>query len=85
MESQRLWAQVTEGIKSKNMDMATEAKTVIEDAQRQATRQREAQGVQYQPRFFTLKNDRYVPNMAALPPQYCPPNAVQHFSQPQQA
>lgn len=80
-ESQRLWAKVTEGIKAKNMDLATEAKTAIEENQRELARQREAQGVTWAPRFFTLHNDRYIPKFDVLPEPYRPQNAVNHFAQ----
>lgn len=62
-ESQRLWHVVTEGIKERNLDKATSAKTEIEEAQRHASRQREAQGVMWRPHYFTLVNDRYLPNL----------------------
>ena len=58
-----LWAKVTEGIKSKNMDMATEQKSIVEDAQRQATRVRETNGQAWMPRFFVHHNDRFIPNL----------------------
>ncbi|GAA5899702.1 hypothetical protein JCM8208_004539 [Rhodotorula glutinis] len=51
-ESRRLWTKVTAAIKAKDLDAATDAKTEIEDAQREAAREREARGEQWQPRFF---------------------------------
>lgn len=59
----RLWAKVTEGIKTKNMDMATEYKSAVEEEQRQATRAREASGQVWKPRFFIQDNDRFIPNL----------------------
>ena len=37
-ESQRLWLKVTEGIMSRDMNKATEAKSAIEDGQRETHR-----------------------------------------------
>lgn len=51
-ESRRLWTKVTAAIKAKDLDAATDAKTEIEDAQREAAREREAKGEQWAPRFF---------------------------------
>ena len=79
-ESQRLWAKVTEGIKEKNMEKATQYKTEIEEAQREAARQRQTTGQAWQPRFFIVHGDRFIPNMSALPEMYCPPAAQQYFA-----
>lgn len=80
-ESQRLWAKVTEGIKSKNMDMATEAKTSIEEAQREKARQREASGQSWSPHFFTLLPDgRYIPKLDVLDAPYRPQNVANYFA-----
>ena len=81
IESQRLWATVTEGIKKKNMGLATEAKTAIEEAQREQARQREAEGKSWSPHFFKLLPDgRYVPKLEALPQPYHPPNVEKYFA-----
>ncbi|WFD02958.1 hypothetical protein MOBT1_001647 [Malassezia obtusa] len=80
-ESQRLWATVTEGIKKKNMDLATDAKTALEDAQREQARQREATGQQWTPHFFkVLPDGRYAPNLDALPVPYRPQSVVNYFN-----
>ncbi|WFC98696.1 hypothetical protein MYAM1_001428 [Malassezia yamatoensis] len=80
-ESQRLWATVTEGIKTKNMDLATEAKTAIEEAQREQARLREAEGKPWVPRFFqALPDGRYLPNLNALPQPYHPTNVERYFA-----
>ncbi|WFD42784.1 hypothetical protein MPSI1_001434 [Malassezia psittaci] len=80
-ESQRLWATVTEGIKTKNMDLATEAKTAIEEAQREQARQRESEGKPWTPRFFqALPDGRYLPNLNALPQPYHPTNVEKYFA-----
>lgn len=54
LSSYRLWSKVTQGIKQKNMDMATDAKLAVEDRQRADTRQREERGLVFEPRFFAL-------------------------------
>jgi len=79
-ESQRLWHKVTLGIKARDMNAATEAKSAIEEAQREDTRRREANGLSWEPRFFTLHNDRYIPKLNVLPEAYRPPAAVKYFA-----
>ena len=60
----RLWAKLTEAIKNKDMEAATDAKTAVEDGQRESTRRREAFGVRHEPRFFKMENDgRWVPRI----------------------
>lgn len=61
-ESRRLWAKVTQGIREKDMNMATDAKTEIEDAQREKASQREASGEAFQPVYFKLVGDQWQPN-----------------------
>ncbi|KAI8874365.1 Oxysterol-binding protein [Ramicandelaber brevisporus] len=57
-ESRRLWQHVTKGIQSRDLDLATSAKTKIEEAQRAALRVRESESVTWKPRFFdVIKND----------------------------
>lgn len=51
-ESRRLWTRVTAAIKAKDLDAATDAKSAIEEAQRESARQREAKGETFKPRFF---------------------------------
>jgi len=65
-ESRRLWQSVTAAIDSKNMEAATEAKSAIEDAQREARRKREESNQQHVPRFFQLVDDRWMPNLSTL-------------------
>ncbi|WFD33355.1 hypothetical protein MCUN1_000168 [Malassezia cuniculi] len=79
-ESQRLWQTVTEGIKTKNMDLATEAKTKIEDAQRQSTREREERGQTWSPKYFALYEDQYIPKLGILPDEYRPESAISYFA-----
>lgn len=88
-----LWQMVTQGIKSKDMNMATENKTAIENAQREDAQKRENLGVTWKPKFFALHNDCYIPVLryvdidstwltySVLPDEYRPPAAVQYFGQ----
>lgn len=60
-ESRRLWKALTDAINDKNMETATEAKSAVEDAQRELRRVREQKGETYIPRFFEQRNGRWVP------------------------
>ncbi|PWO00045.1 Oxysterol-binding protein [Tilletiopsis washingtonensis] len=62
-ESRRLWAKVTQGIKEKDLDMATESKSAIEDDQRRRVKEREEKGETWQPRFFVAKGDKFYPKI----------------------
>ncbi|GAA5906797.1 OSBP family protein [Sporobolomyces salmoneus] len=53
-ESRRLWSKVTQAIKQNDIDAATEAKTEIEDAQRESARLREEKGEKFVPKYFQL-------------------------------
>lgn len=59
-ESRRLWAKLTEGIQSNNLDAATEEKSKVEDQERALKKEREKNKVQWKPRFFDLNNDVYT-------------------------
>lgn len=63
LHAHRLWSKVTQGIKEKNLELATEAKSAIEDAQRQAVKEREEKGETWQPRFFVAKGDKFFPKI----------------------
>ncbi|KAK9479681.1 hypothetical protein V1514DRAFT_327859 [Lipomyces japonicus] len=52
LESRRLWLKVTNALAKQNHDEATEEKFIIEDRQRQETKQREEEGVEWHPRLF---------------------------------
>ena len=57
-----LWAKLTAAIIDKNMDRATEAKTAVEEGQRELRRQREEGSEQYVSRFFAQNKDgRWIP------------------------
>ncbi|KAI9099390.1 hypothetical protein DFS34DRAFT_69019 [Phlyctochytrium arcticum] len=51
-ESRRLWANVTKAILAKSIDEATTEKTAIEDNQRRIVKERQANDVAWEPRFF---------------------------------
>ena len=57
--SGRLWHKVTDAIKKKDLDAATDAKIEIEDAQREE-RSRGNQD-EWRPRFFQLKGEDWHP------------------------
>lgn len=63
----RLWSKVTEGIKEKNLEKATESKTAIEDAQRQRVKEREEKEETWQPKYFVQKGEKFYPKVEALP------------------
>lgn len=58
---------MTEAIKEKNLDKATDAKTAIEDAQRQRVKEREEKGETWQPKYFVQKGEKFFPKVDALP------------------
>ncbi|RKP25323.1 hypothetical protein SYNPS1DRAFT_15817 [Syncephalis pseudoplumigaleata] len=51
-ESRYKWRKVTAALKRNDMDTATHEKTVIEDEQRRTTKEREAENLEWQSRFF---------------------------------
>lgn len=70
-ESRRLWKNLTEAIINKDMDGATDSKTVVEEAQRESRRKLEEKGEKHVPRFFEEKNGGWVPKLeyVTLPSQ----------------
>lgn len=60
--SRSLWSKLTAAILAKDMDRATEAKTAVEESQRESRRLREEGAEQYIPRFFSQnKEGRWIP------------------------
>lgn len=45
------------------MEAATEAKSAVEDAQRELRRQMEENGTKHSPRFFQLRDGRWEPKL----------------------
>ncbi|KAJ7037427.1 hypothetical protein C8F04DRAFT_411205 [Mycena alexandri] len=62
-ESRRLWSDLTRAIIAKDMEAATDAKTAVEDAQREQRRKLEESGTKHVPRFFELRDGRWVPKL----------------------
>ncbi|ORX92126.1 Oxysterol-binding protein [Basidiobolus meristosporus CBS 931.73] len=60
-ESRRLWSKVTDALRSRNLNLATDEKTSIEDNQRRLTKERNEKDLNWVPRFFTYKNGQYIP------------------------
>ncbi|RKP13404.1 hypothetical protein BJ684DRAFT_10098 [Piptocephalis cylindrospora] len=58
-ETQRKWAKVTEALKVRDMDLATDEKTSIEDKQRADAKERETKEESWSPRFFELRDDQW--------------------------
>lgn len=58
-----LWSNLTQAILAKDMERATEAKTAVEESQRESRRQREETGqTDYVARFFSQNKDgRWIP------------------------
>lgn len=56
-ESRKLWSKVTKAILSRNLDLATEEKTKIEDDQRSLCKLRAEDGVDWHPRFFVSSDE----------------------------
>jgi len=64
-ESRRLWSRLTQAIQDKDMEAATDAKSAVEDTQREMSRKREDAGEAHQPRFFHLRDGRWLPKLTA--------------------
>ncbi|KAI0318179.1 Oxysterol-binding protein [Amylostereum chailletii] len=62
-ESRRLWADLTRAIVAKDMEGATEAKTAVENGQRELRTRREESGAQHRSRFFELRGGRWEPKI----------------------
>jgi hypothetical protein len=45
------------------MEAATDAKSAVEDAQREMRRKREEAGESYEPRFFVHRDGRWMPKL----------------------
>lgn len=62
-ESRRLWSALTQAILLKDMEAATEAKSAVEDAQREMRRKLEESGDVHRTRFFELRAGRWEPKL----------------------
>ncbi|PIL29953.1 hypothetical protein GSI_07864 [Ganoderma sinense ZZ0214-1] len=81
-ESRRMWTRLTRAIVAKDMDAATEAKTAVEDAQRETRRNLEERGDTHVPRFFRLKDGRWMPKLALPTDEQDAVAAVEKFMWP---
>ena len=50
---------MTEAIKVKDHEAATDAKTAVEDAARDSSKIREESGANFEPRYFSLQNGEF--------------------------
>ncbi|KAJ7451120.1 hypothetical protein FB451DRAFT_711085 [Mycena latifolia] len=78
-ESRRLWRDLTRAIVAKDMEAATDAKTTVEDAQREQRRKLEESGGKHVPRFFELRDGRWVPKFTVPSDPQTAPAAVQDW------
>lgn len=69
----RLWSKVTAAIKAKDLDAATDAKSAIEDAQREKA----AKGVSPKPQYFKQVDGEWKPDITcvSLEKRSLPPNS----------
>ncbi|KAJ8520354.1 hypothetical protein ONZ45_g2838 [Pleurotus djamor] len=81
-ESRRLWRDLTTAIIAKDMVAATTAKSAVEDAQREERRIRDEKGVQHVPRFFKLKDGRWIPKIDIPTDPHNADNAIQEWIWP---
>jgi len=63
-ESRRLWHNLTVAISQKDMEAATNAKSAVEDAQREQRKQMEESGQKYVPRFFEQRDGRWIQKLS---------------------
>uniref|UniRef100_A0A8C5PFP7 Oxysterol-binding protein n=1 Tax=Leptobrachium leishanense TaxID=445787 RepID=A0A8C5PFP7_9ANUR len=59
-ESRRLWAHVTEALKEKNIEMATEHKRALEERQRAEERLRVETDTSWETKYFNKEGDEWV-------------------------
>lgn len=78
LESRRIWAPVTDAIRSKQYSLATKSKQDIEQTQRDLAAERKRTGASFVPQFFTddyasgrptltLAGQQAIANETALP------------------
>ena len=80
-ESRRLWSKVTQAIKEKNLDKATESKSAIEEKQRALAKEREENAEKWEPKFFVQRGEKYHPRMESMPDDsYRPAVVVEYFA-----
>jgi hypothetical protein len=57
---QSLWSKLTESIRTRNLDGATDEKLRIEDAERATRKEREEKKIQWNSRFFDTSGEYCV-------------------------
>jgi hypothetical protein len=79
-ESARLWRKVSEAIESDDQHEATKQKSVLEEAQRNAAKERKNKGFEWVPKYFELdsESDSYAYLHSDLRP-WDPMNDLQQF------
>ncbi|KIP04051.1 hypothetical protein PHLGIDRAFT_121031 [Phlebiopsis gigantea 11061_1 CR5-6] len=79
-ESRRLWSKLTAAIVAKDMDRATEAKSAVEESQREQRRIREENAESHVSRFFQqTKEGRWIPKFIVPSDPVAAENAVQEW------
>ncbi|KAI8983186.1 Oxysterol-binding protein [Trametes punicea] len=81
-ESRRLWSKLTKAIIAKDMDAATEAKTAVEESQREQRRRMEERGEVHVPRFFHERAGRWEPKLQLPSDPQEAEQAVENFIWP---
>jgi hypothetical protein len=59
LESRRLWSDLTKFLKRRDYNLASVAKTKIEESQRQLARSRAESGISWHPKFFSYHTDGF--------------------------
>ncbi|KAF7310411.1 hypothetical protein HMN09_00583100 [Mycena chlorophos] len=65
-ESRRLWVNLTKAIAAKDMEAATDAKSDVENAQRESRKKLDESGAKHVPRFFQLRDGRWEPKFVVV-------------------
>ncbi|CAK5279839.1 unnamed protein product [Mycena citricolor] len=78
-ESRRLWKDLTKAIVDKDMEAATNAKSAVEDAQRNRSKNLEDNGAKHVQRFFEFRNNRWEPKFMLPSDIEAAPAAVQEW------
>jgi len=68
--SQRLWKDLTLAISNKDMEAATDAKSAVEDAQREQRKKMEENAQKHVPQFFVLRDGRWEPKFTYVAPSF---------------
>ncbi|CAJ0844747.1 13161_t:CDS:2 [Entrophospora sp. SA101] len=55
----KLWSKVTSALIGRNLDLATDEKTLIEDNQRNEAKLREIEGIDWRSRYFVNENNEF--------------------------